>query len=365
MIEPSAKDGGSALGSTSRKAISSGCMPMTRAPATKSRSRIDRISARAMRAGPVQAPSAMATTTVASDGPATLTKASASRKVGTVWNASVTRISTSSTMPPAKPAMVPTTPPASDRRGGGGQTDAATCARRGQVRRARRGQAGRCRADVRHPGRAAISGGAGDGERIAGKTSGASRRHRRRPRSSSAARRALPASAGICARSCRRLAGADARIEPGVERGRRCRLTRITTTALARMMPSSSGVSRAADRLLRQPADARGSANTRLDHDAAAEHRGGLQAEHRHDRQQGVARDMAQHDPAPRQARARGRASTKSMPPGLGHARAHHAQVKRHIDQRRGSRPAAPDAARCRATRREAGLARGDRSRCR
>ena len=43
--------GGKALGSISRNAISAGCMPMTRAPATKSRSRIDRISARTMRAG--------------------------------------------------------------------------------------------------------------------------------------------------------------------------------------------------------------------------------------------------------------------------------------------------------------------------
>ena len=60
MIELSASTGGRALGRISRKAISTGCMPMTRAPATKSRSRIDRISARAMRAGPVQAPSAIA-----------------------------------------------------------------------------------------------------------------------------------------------------------------------------------------------------------------------------------------------------------------------------------------------------------------
>ena len=47
----------------------------------------------------------------ASEGPATLTKASASRKPGTVWKASVMRISTSSTRPPAKPASVPTSAP--------------------------------------------------------------------------------------------------------------------------------------------------------------------------------------------------------------------------------------------------------------
>jgi hypothetical protein len=64
-----------------------------------------------MRAGPVQAPSAMATTTTPSDGPTTLTKASASRKPGTVWNASVMRISASSTSPPANPGSVPTTAP--------------------------------------------------------------------------------------------------------------------------------------------------------------------------------------------------------------------------------------------------------------
>ena len=60
-----------------------------------------------MRAGPVQALSAIATTTAASEGPTTLTKASASRKPGTVWKASVMRISNSSIQPPAKPASVP------------------------------------------------------------------------------------------------------------------------------------------------------------------------------------------------------------------------------------------------------------------
>lgn len=50
-------------------------------------------------------------TTTPSDGPTTLTKASARRKLGTVWKASVMRISTSSTRPPAKPASVPTTAP--------------------------------------------------------------------------------------------------------------------------------------------------------------------------------------------------------------------------------------------------------------
>ena len=53
----------------------------------------------------------MASTTTPSEGPTTLTKASASRKPGTVWNASVMRISASSTRPPKKPASVPTTVP--------------------------------------------------------------------------------------------------------------------------------------------------------------------------------------------------------------------------------------------------------------
>ncbi len=53
----------------------------------------------------------MAKTMTPSDGPATLTSASASRKLGTVWKASVTRISSSSTSPPTKPATVPTTEP--------------------------------------------------------------------------------------------------------------------------------------------------------------------------------------------------------------------------------------------------------------
>ena len=45
------------------------------------------------------------------DGPSTLTIASARMNVGTVWNASVIRISTSSTRPPRKPARVPTAMP--------------------------------------------------------------------------------------------------------------------------------------------------------------------------------------------------------------------------------------------------------------
>gem|GEM_PF-5493114 len=50
-------------------------------------------------------------TTMGSDGPMVLTKASAKRKLGTIWKASVMRISASSMMPPAKPASVPMTVP--------------------------------------------------------------------------------------------------------------------------------------------------------------------------------------------------------------------------------------------------------------
>ena len=71
------------------------------------------------RAGP-GATARWPTTTTPSEGPTTLTKASASRKPGTVWNASVMRISASSTRPPTKPASVPTmVPTAIDGRGRG------------------------------------------------------------------------------------------------------------------------------------------------------------------------------------------------------------------------------------------------------
>ena len=64
------------------------------------------------------------------------------------------------------------------------------------------------------------------------------------------------------------------------------------------------------DRLLRQPAEARDGEDA-LDDDAAAEHGGRLQAEHGDQRQQRVARDVAQHDAPAREPRARA-ASTKS-----------------------------------------------------
>ena len=111
MTAASETTGVSALGSTSRKAISKGRMPMTRAAATKSRSRRERISARVMRAGCIQAPMAMPSTMVGTRGPVTEMSASVSRKAGTVWKASATRISASSTQPPRKPAMVPTVMP--------------------------------------------------------------------------------------------------------------------------------------------------------------------------------------------------------------------------------------------------------------
>ena len=76
----------------------------------------------------------------------------------------------------------------------------------------------------------------------------------------------------------------------------------MTSTALTRMMPSSSGVSRAATAsCASRPRP--GMAEHALDDDAAAEHGGRLQAEHGDQRQQRVARDMAQHDAAARQAR--------------------------------------------------------------
>ena len=70
----------------------------------------------------------------------------------------------------------------------------------------------------------------------------------------------------------------------------------MTRTALTRMMPSSSGVSRAAtascaSRPGRVPKDA-------FDGDAAAEHLRRLQAEHGDQRQQRVAGNVGEHDAA-------------------------------------------------------------------
>ena len=124
------------------------------------------------------------------------------------------------------------------------------------------------------------------------------------------------------------------------------RLTEITSTALTRMMPSSSGVSRAATAsCASRPRP--GIENTRLDDDAAAEHGRRLQAEHGDQRQQRVARDMGEHDAPARQA-ARPGGEHEIHAPDLGHAGAHHAQIEREIDEAEGCRPAAPDGGRCR-----------------
>ena len=114
----------------------------------------------------------------ASDGPTTLTKASASRKLGTVWKASVMRISTSSTRPPAKPASVPTSAPIDERDDRGGEPDGQRGARRhGPARPARRGRAGRCRAAATQSWKGGSSGGPAMAQRIARE-----RRRRRKQR---------------------------------------------------------------------------------------------------------------------------------------------------------------------------------------
>ena len=93
----------------------------------------------------------------------------------------------------------------------------------------------------------------------------------------------------------------------------------------------------AGDRLLRQPAEARDGEDA-LDDDAAAEHRGRLQAEHGDERQQRVARDVAEDDAPARDAPGAG-GEGEILAPGLGHAGAHDAQVEREIDEaERGDR---------------------------
>ena len=136
----------------------------------------------------------------------------------------------------------------------------------------------------------------------------------------------------------------------GIERCRRARLTRITRTALTRMMPSSSGVSRAGDRLLRQPAEA-GNGKDAFDDDAAAEHGRRLQAEHGDQRQQArCARRGASTMRRRGQPRGAG-GKHEILPPDLGHAGAHDAQVQRQIDEAEGWPPAGRDGGRCRAAR--------------
>ncbi len=90
-------------------------------------------------------------------------------------------------------------------------------------------------------------------------------------------------------------------------------------------------------RFLRQPAEA-GHGKDAFDDDAAAQHLRRLQAEHGDQRQQRVAGDMGEHDAAARQSPGAG-GEDKILPPGLGHAGAHHAQIEREIDEaERGDR---------------------------
>src|SRR5829696_5645373 len=96
ITEASAMMGPSAFGSTTSTATASGERPSRREASTKGRSRKDSTWARTTRAGPVQAPAASAATITGCVGPATLTRASARTKGGTVWVASAIRIKTSS-----------------------------------------------------------------------------------------------------------------------------------------------------------------------------------------------------------------------------------------------------------------------------
>jgi len=103
--------GGRALGRISRKIRLASPTPRLRAASTNSRLRSDMNSARASRAGAVQLTMPMASTMFSIWLPRMATSASSSTKLGMVWNASVTRISTSSTQPPKYPAQAPTATP--------------------------------------------------------------------------------------------------------------------------------------------------------------------------------------------------------------------------------------------------------------
>ena len=75
-------------------------MPSVRPAWTNSRLRNDRNSARVSRAGAGHDTTPTAMVTVVSVEPNTATSTSSSTKFGSVWNASVIRISTLSTQPP-------------------------------------------------------------------------------------------------------------------------------------------------------------------------------------------------------------------------------------------------------------------------
>ena len=166
-------------------------------------------------------------TTTASDGPTTLTKASASRKPGTVWKASVTRISTSSTRPPAKPASVPTTEPtaidARPRRAPTASEVRAPWTMPGEHVAAEPVGAERQRPVAERAAAAARPA-------IASGSRGKRQRREQAPPARSAARSSAPAIASgereeaARARHAAALAGADARVEQAHRRCRRARL---------------------------------------------------------------------------------------------------------------------------------------------
>ena len=274
----------------------------------------------------------MARITTGSDAPVTLTKASASRKLGTIWKASTTRISASSISPPAKPASVPTSAPTTMRDGRRGDADGQRGARAVH-------QAGQHVAS--EPVGAERKGGVGEGrhqrraddrQRIARETgpaqaapSSTSRQRIASPATPSGERSKPPehAHAGCLRR-------ADARVEQGigevdeeVDQDHQHGADDDDADQQRRVAPG--------DRLLRQPPEARNGKDA-LDDDAAAEHGRGLQAEHGDQRQQRVARDVAQHD-APARQPLGARGEREILAPDLGHAGAHHPQEQRQIDE--------------------------------
>ena len=99
--------GDSALGRISPKTMPVRLRPNTSAACTNSRDRSDMNSARTTRVTGGQDTMAMAATMLAMEGVKIATSTTASTKLGTVWKNSVKRIATSSTSPPAYPAMAP------------------------------------------------------------------------------------------------------------------------------------------------------------------------------------------------------------------------------------------------------------------
>ena len=126
----------------------------------------------------------------------------------------------------------------------------------------------------------------------------------------------------------------------GRERHRRCRRARLmamTSTALVRMMPSSSGVSREATASCAsrpRPGTAKTLSMTTLPPSICADCRPSMVTSGNSALRATWASTMRRRDKPPGAG-----GQDKILPPGLGHAGAHHAQIEREIDEaERGNR---------------------------